>query len=221
MSSVDFPQHIHTIPSISLPSCHMHIHKHMHTQPQPPIISTPLPDTVRATHTLNFLLQRPTPPSTIVKGYRLHVQTPIILNTPYTLTSQTLAYTTHVTLYTSPLVLFVHKNIRLVHTSFALHLTLLHNTLVAQSHANLHIAMNTRTIHTQPFICLLIFLVILLLFFCFSTLLSFLVAITLFLVLLSSYGASCGHWVNSFPPSLGLLRFGTACEPLRTRGLLF
>jgi hypothetical protein len=153
MSSVDFPQHTHTIPSIPLPSCHMHSHKHMHTQPQPPIISTPLPDTVRATHTLNFLLQRPTPPSTIVKGYRLHVQTTIIPSTPYTLTSQTPAYTPHVTLYTCPLALFVHKHICLVRTSLALHITLLHNTLVAQSHANLYIAMKTRTIHTQRPVC--------------------------------------------------------------------
>jgi len=153
VSSVDFPQHIHTIPSISLPSCHMHIHKHMHTQPKPPIISTPVPDTVRATHTLNFLLQRPPPPSTIVKGYRLHVQTTIIPNTPYTLTSQTPAYTPHVTLYACPLVLFVHKHIRLVRTSLALHITLLHNSFVAQSHANLHIAMKFRTIHTQRPVC--------------------------------------------------------------------
>jgi len=153
MLSVDFPQHTHTIPSIPSLSCHMHSHKHMHTLPQPPIISTPLPDTVRATHTLNFLLQRPTLPSTIVKGYRLHVQTSIIPSTPYTLTSQTPAHTPHVTLYTCPLALFVHKHICLVRISLALHITLLHNSFVAQSHANLHIAMKTRTIHTQRPVC--------------------------------------------------------------------
>ena len=152
----------YTVPSTpTYPPCNTYIHKTVLTQSTPSITSPqpstlPLPDIVRATHTLNFLLQLPTPPpSKDTKGYRQHHHTPITSNKPYTLTphAQTPARTTHNPPHANPLVIFVHKHVKIAHIALALHNSNTHRTLVEQSHKNLLHVITHRTKQTQHPVC--------------------------------------------------------------------
>ena len=156
MPSVDFEQPTHTVlPIPPLLTRNTHIHKSVHIQPTPSVISPPISDIVRATHTLNFLLHLPTPSSTkIIKGCRLHLHVPIVSNTPYTLTpSARPIASTHAMSYTCPLTMFVHKHIQLVATALALHVTFMHKAQLVQIHAHLHTAITHRKMHTQRPVC--------------------------------------------------------------------
>ena len=222
VSSVEFAQPMHPVLSTPLPPPrNINIHKPAHIPPMSTDTSISLPD-VRATHHLNFLLQIPTPPPIKhVRGYRLHKHIPIVSNIPYTLTPHTQPIaSTRATSHTCPIAMFVHKHIRLVRTAFAQHVTLLHNAHLVQTHAYLSIAITHRKIHTQRPVC-------------FasnpsyassSSLLSWFRAsvFTLFFSFLMLLSYSCAPfpraalvvgigWIR-FPPSLGLLRCGTACK---------
>jgi hypothetical protein len=160
MSCVDPEEY--TVPSTpTYPPCNTYIHKTVLTQStlsitSPQFSTLPLPDIVRATHTLNFLLQLPTPPpSKDTKGYRLHHHTLNTSNKPYTLTphAQTPTRTTHNPPHANPLVIFVHKHVKIAHIALALHNSNTHRTLVEQSHKNLLHVITHRTKQTQHPVC--------------------------------------------------------------------